>query len=218
MDRMKSDHELPRQNNYETAAALARSRLAALDFARQCERAGLDPRGGLAELPFIDRRYLIAREGLIITAADSGPPPEKWEEIIALHYLAHATGAPPADQLITYRQVPDGAPYWEPFNRRTGGILLSAFAGRLRALVPAAISLGGREVEGHGDFAVAVRALPRVEYLFAGWEGDEEFPPEVKVLFDDSIIDYLPAEDITVLCQMVCLKLARAGADEKGRA
>ena len=212
---MKSD-ELPRQTNYETAAALARERMTALDFSRQCGQAGLEPRGDSAELPFIGRRYLVARDDLALTPADSGPPPEPWEEIIALHYLARATGAAARGELITYRQVPDGAPYWKPFNRRTAGILLGAFAGRLRALVPEALRLGGREVSGHGDFAVAVRALPRVEYVFACWEGDEEFPAEVRVLFDRSIIDYLPAEDITVLCQMVCLKLVRAGADAKG--
>ena len=213
---MTTDHELPRQNNYATAAALARERLSALDFSRQCRRAGLEPRGDSAELVFIDRRYLIARDDLALTPADSGPPPEPWEEIIALHYLAHATGAPTRGELITYRQVPDGAPYWEPFNRRTAGILLGAFAGRLRALAPAAAALGGREVAEPGDFAFAIPALPRVEYVFACWEGDDEFPAEVKVLFDDSIIDYLPAEDITVLCQMVCLKLVRGLADAKG--
>jgi len=215
---MQSDHELPVQTNFETAAALARERLAGLDFDARCRAAGIEPTVGSALLPFIDRRFMISRRGLILSPADSGPPPEKWEEIIALHYLARATGAAAADELITYRQVPDGAAYWEPFNRRTAGILLGAFAGRLRALGPAAAALGGREVSGHGDFAFAVRALPRVEYLFVCWEGDEEFPPEVRVLFDRSILDYLPAEDITVLCQMVCLKLARAATVAKVRA
>lgn len=52
-------------------------------------------------------------------------------------------------------------------------------------------------------------ALSRVNYLFVCYEPDEEFPPEIRVLFESSILSCLPAEDITVLCQMICIKMVR---------
>jgi hypothetical protein len=207
----KPDYALPRQTNYETALGLGRERLSRLDFAEQCRRAAAEIAADSALIPFIDRRYRLDRATLAVTPADGGALPEAWEEIILLHYLAAATGAAPSGELITYRQIPDGAPYYGPFNRRTVAILLAAFDRRLPELPAAAVRLGGREVPGHGDFAFAIRALPRVEYLFAGWFGDDEFPPELRVLFDRGIVAYLPAEDITVLGQMICLKLVRLG-------
>jgi hypothetical protein len=208
-DRRALDRELPRQTNFEDSLALAKSRLAGLDFDEQCRRAGLELCAEGARLWFVNREFLVRRQGLELEPLDQGPPPELWERIIALHYLIHADGSPDAGELITYKQVPDGAPYYAVFQRRTSAILLSAFAGRFPALLAAAEKLGGEEVKGHGDLAFKVRALPRVDYLFVLYDGDDEFPPEITVVFDSSLMRRLSAEDITVLCQMICLKLLR---------
>lgn len=205
-----TDLNLPRQTNFEDSLALAKQKLAGLDFDEQCRAAGLEISGEGARLWFVNREFLIRREGFELEPLDQGPPPELWEKIIALHYLIRADGSPDSGELITYKQVPDGAPYYAVFQRRTSAILLSAFSSRFPALMAAAKKLGAEKVKGHGDLAFKVRALPRVEYLFALYEGDDEFPPEITVLFDSSLTRRLPAEDITVLCQMICLKLLRS--------
>jgi hypothetical protein len=64
-------------------------------------------------------------------------------------------------------------------------------------------------VSGHGDFAFAVPALPQARVIFVVNLPDDEFPAEITVLFDSSIVRRLPAEDITIICQMICLKLVR---------
>jgi hypothetical protein len=132
-----------------------------------------------------------------------------WEQIIILHYLIAADGSPDVGELISYKQVPDGAPYYDVFLRRTSGILVSAFGARLPDLVTAALKLGAETVSGHGDMAFKIRALPRVEYLFVLYNPDDEFPADVRVFFDAALPRRLPAEDITVLCQMICLKLVK---------
>ncbi|MFO8057070.1 MAG: DUF3786 domain-containing protein [bacterium] len=205
----KSDYSLPRQTNLETSLEMARQKLAGLDFHRQCQKAGLEPSGSGAEAPFINRLFRIEKKTLEVLPADQGPEPQMQEKIIILHYLATATGAPRSDRLITYKQVPDGASYYQVFLKRTSGILLSVFKGRFAELMEAARKLGAEEEEGHGDKAFRVKALPRVEYLFVLYEEDEEFEADIKVFFDSSVVEYLPAEDITVLCQMTCLKIVK---------
>ena len=41
------------------------------------------------------------------------------------------------------------------------------------------------------------------------WPGDDEFETEFNCVFDRSIIDYLPAEDITVLANMIAVRLMK---------
>jgi hypothetical protein len=209
----ETDHkpglDRPQQTNYETARARAGERLSGMDFEDQCQKAGVLVKGPSVLVRLIDRLYSVDRKSLGIKPAESGPLPELWEEIIILHYLITASGAPPSGRLISYQQVPDGAPYYANFRKRTAGILLPAFGERLSDFKAVARKLGAREVFGYGDLAVSVPALPRVEYLFVCYEPDHEFPPELQILFDSSILDYLPAEDITVLCQMLCIRMVR---------
>ncbi len=202
-------HNLPQQDNYQRALADAKESLSRLDFDLQCKNAGEEPDESGATLRFIDRLFLIHRDTFEIEAADKGPPPETWEKIVALHYLIKADGKAPTGELITYKQVKDGAPYFPVFNKRTAGILLSVFRDRPEELATAAGKIGADEVSGHGDTAFKVKALPRVEYVFVVCLADHEFPMDIRVLFDSSVTGYLPAEDITVLCQMVCIKIVK---------
>jgi len=204
---------LARQENYETAHQLAIARLAALDFRQQVQRAGAEFIPGSsplqARLSFLGRTLLVSHpSGAILTEAGEEVP--LWEKIIALHYLIHAQGAPPAGNLITYNDIPDGRLYYPNFVKRTSEILLQAYGQNPAALVQAALKLGGIERPGLGDYAVVIPALPRVAYVFVIWKGDEEFPPALNVVFDRSISDYLPAEDITVLANMIAVKLMKA--------
>jgi len=205
----KKEYQLPQQTNYETSFAMAREKLATMDFSRQCSLSGAGEVAGGAEIDFIDRKFFIDGKTFEVSAADDGEGPELWAKIITLHYFIAADGTPPSGELITYKQVPDGAPYYDIFNKRTGGILLSVFGDKMDALVETAKGIGAGPVEGHGDKAFKVRALPMVEYIFVLYEADEEFPPDIKVVFDSSIQSYLPAEDITVLCQMICIGLVK---------
>lgn len=199
----------PRQTNYETARAMAAERLRGLDFAAQCQKAGVTAGPEGAEINFIDRRYLLHWESLRFQPRDGKAAAELWEEIIILHYLATADGRLAAGELISFQQIPDGAIYYPAFLKRTSGILLPRFGGKPEELGKKAAGLGAKILAGLGDFAVSLPALPRVEVVIVCWRGDREFPPELRILFDKNITGYLPTEDITVLAQMISLKLVR---------
>jgi len=57
--------------------------------------------------------------------------------------------------------------------------------------------------------AYQFQAFPNIPITYIYWNGDEEFPASVQVLFDSSIKDYLPLEDIVFLSEMLSWKLAR---------
>ena len=58
--------------------------------------------------------------------------------------------------------------------------------------------------------AVTIQVFPSVPVTFVLWRGDDEFSPSGSVLFDSTISQYLPTEDVAVLAGMLVGKLCRA--------
>ena len=68
----------------------------------------------------------------------------------------------------------------------------------------------GATPDSFGDASFTLSALPMVPLTFILWEGDQEFPPSLRVLFDPSIDTYLPLEDITVLSKLAAVRIIKA--------
>ncbi|OPY65079.1 MAG: hypothetical protein A4E63_03157 [Syntrophorhabdus sp. PtaU1.Bin050] len=132
--------------------------------------------------------------------------------IILLHYILKASGAPLGGDKIPYEDIQGLRHYYPVFEQRVLRPLQSAFGYNRQVFIDAGIALGGRRDE-YGDGSFTLHALPRVPITFILWEGDEEFPPSVRTLFDPSITGYLPLEDIVVISKLAStriLKEARA--------
>ena len=81
-----------------------------------------------------------------------------------------------------------------------------AYRDREPALVEAVRRLGGGPAD-FGDVSGVVPALPRVSVMAVLWRGDDEFPAPGTMLFDSTVVEYLPMEDIVVLAGMVATGL-----------
>jgi hypothetical protein len=128
------------------------------------------------------------------------------EKIVICHYLLQAKGTVPSGQSITFRQIPDGQFYDAAFQQRTRGPFLSSFGDKPDLFRASAEKLAGVPVAA-GDAGMVFTVLPRVPVQLILWQGDEELPPESTILFDASICEYLPAEDIAVLSGMLVYRL-----------
>lgn len=207
---------LPSPGGYEQAHAvsygLALEKLRQAELAEICTKSGARPVGAEAvRLPFLGRDHLVdRREGRITRDPDTEPVPVA-ERLLILHYLVTANGAPAAGEWIAFQELPDGLLYRSTFYKRTVKLLLKTFGRSPSNLVNAAAGMGAVQTN-MGDVAVTVRAFPRVPVTWVLWRGDEEFPAEGSVLLDRGVTDYLPTEDIVVLCQTIALKLCYAGA------
>ena len=156
----------------------------------------------------IDKSLTIAIEG-----QQQEVPIE--EKIILCHYLLNATGVFPAGEWITFRQIPDGHFYDSAFQRRTRDPFLLTFGQNPQLYRDCAEKLGGTPVQ-YGDVGMTFRVLPQIPVQLVLWQGDEELPPESTILFDATITQYLPAEDVAVLSGMFIYRLIRLAKTLKG--
>ncbi len=156
---------------------------------------------GFFTVPFLDQPYRVAYPGGDITSAGDEETPV-YLSIIILHYLVTADGSPLSGEWISFRHLPGGDIYIEPFRRRAVLPFLQAFGSDPDSFVLAAAALGGRRLEGSG-ISMAIPVFPRVPINFTLWPGDEELPPSAAILFDARAASYLPTEDYAHLPALI---------------
>ena len=142
--------------------------------------------------------------------AANGEPISPRDKLIILHYLNTADGSPLTGNLITFKELPEGAVYYPTYVKRAIKPLVDKFADMPESFLASAENFGGVKAD-TGDFSFRLNAFPRVPLTVTLWLGDEELPSEGNILFDSSITDYLPTEDVTVLCEIMAWKLVKLG-------
>jgi hypothetical protein len=201
-----------RDYGYGLAVKLAREQLAQTDIAGQCRRSGarLLPDRKAVAVDFLDQTFHISLPDGLVTQGDKEAPVR--ETILVLHYFLQARGTPLTGDPITFKELPEGSGYYPTFYQRAIKPLVSRFGGKQEEMVKVAEKLNGRPA-GYGDASVTIDAFKKVPITFVLWRGDDEFPPEGSILFDRSISDYLPTEDITAICQIISSRLINAAGE-----
>ena len=202
---------MPTQQDYETARALAFDTLLKLDLETCCANAGLSLETDSNEItrvsiPYMGNTYTLTVQNKTVFFNDDPAPLKIPDQVLLLHYLITASGAPVEDEWITFREVPSGSFYYAAFVKRAIVPLAKCF-GREPGLLDDVSRVIGQVFPSPGDKALKVLALPRVPVVLSLWKGDEEFPPEANLYFDKSIASYLSTEDIAFLAGSVVYRV-----------
>jgi len=204
---------MPRIDDYKTAIALAAAELQKLNPKRlenrsQCAYFQEDGREGLLVPYFGQGRRVVWPEITVTPAAGDAQIP-LTEQILILHYLSRASGEPLSGRSIDFRSVPEGGFYWSAFVSRAQKPLLETFGNDLDLYLQVAQTLGG-DPQNLGDAGARYLAFPLAPVTHVLWRGDEEFPPEANILFDETISQHLSTEDIAALAGASVYRLMAA--------
>jgi len=196
--------ELKKQKTYKTVYEIACDELIASDYAQKCANAGLkctkEQQGATIEIPYFDETIFVHIPQFSFKSS-KGANVTLVTKILLLHYINHASGIPFSGEKVAYGDIPACMHYEPVFAKRVLKPLQNAFGHDKYAFLEAGMALGGKEEE-YGDASFTLFAFPKVPITFILWEGDEEFPPSAKTLFDPSITGYLPLEDIVVIAKL----------------
>ena len=156
------------------------------------------PEKGEFVIPFYNQNYLASYPEGLVTSQSTKEEVPMTTAILLLHYLTWATRLPLTGSWVSFKELPGGAVYIDPFNKRAVLPFVKKFGGRPHDFARAAELLGG-EKTGHGHLSYRLPVLPRVPLLYILWEGDEEFSPSATILFDRRANEYLHTEDYAIL-------------------
>ena len=193
-----------RSNPLEPAFERAREALQASDADLVCSRCGARTSDKGFTVRYLGRNYAIGMPDVRFHPDGLSPV----EQILVLHYLTSTGDIPARADFASYKDLPNGMFYYSAFRRNGPAAILGYYGASPERIVPAAEALDGRQST-YGDVSVELDILPRITMAIALFKGDDEFPPEVSLLFKSDIACYLPLEDISLLGGVVARKLIK---------
>ncbi len=191
----------------QKALQKAKEKLKDIDLTARCK---------LLDLPVPDKNNFQLRifgidmclhlSDLTLTIAKNNEPAKLSDHILLLHYLQNDKPIIPTQEEITFRQLPGGQFYWQPFLSRTANPLLGRI-GNDPDLLKKNLDRFDWEPISMGDLGAKVHALGKLYVTLVYHKGDDEFDPAIDLLFNSCIKDIFNAEETAVLASRICLGL-----------
>ena len=169
----------------------------------------LDPREALARLgdvqwdgqefrlKLLGREFAISHPEYAIRALDNGCVPPLPTQTFLLRYLLESRQTPWQGGWKTFREMPWGEMYIQPYTGRVLTRTAFTFGTRIDAFRAACEKMGAAPVP-HGDVGYQFDLIGDYRMQILVWEGDEEFPPSAQVLYSDNFAEGFAAEDRVV--------------------
>lgn len=199
---------MARIDDYKAARKLAVERIASTDIEGIVSSSGFETMDARTlRVPFLNRHYVVSLpECDFIDETEEGKEIPIQEQVLILHYLLAGSVPEGQGKKISYREIPGASFYFSSFVKRAIDPLKKVFGQNIPGLKGAAPQVGGVEIES-GDAGFEFRVFPKVSIQLILWKGDEEFPPEANIVFDDTIGDIFSPEDVAWLSGMLVYRL-----------
>jgi hypothetical protein len=161
-------------------------------------------------VPLWDQHYKVYPRQCRVEA--TGGNPEKlhpYFELFLVHYLLRAKEIEPTRQWISEKDIPGGSTFFRGPHAIPTDLIANRFENDLAGFSARCEQLGGTLLD-MADIAFIMLITPRIPVAVLYWQGDEEFPPESKILYDATIAGHLAADIIFALACGVCDRLGRS--------
>ncbi len=145
----------------------------------------------------LGREFGISHPDYAIRALDGGAIPPLPTQTFLLRYLLESKQAVWGGTWKTFREMPWGEMYIQPY---TGRVLTRAaytFSFKLAQFRTACERLGAIKLP-HGDAGYQFNLIGNYHIQILIWQGDEEFPPNAQVIYSDNFAAGFAAEDRVV--------------------
>lgn len=131
--------------------------------------------------------------------------------VLILRYLLYAKCRPFSGEFISFRDMPSGDLYIQPFTGRCIYRLLGKYGKRVDVFRRVMEAMGAEAVH-YADACYDLELFPELKVRFILWEGDEEFSASAQILFSDNFRDAFETYDLAEIGG-VCINAF--GAKEK---
>jgi len=163
-------------------------------------------------LPVYHLRYLITPKTRKIVRVkwNDQTVDEKLHLFFTLMVLVYLTGAreiKPERRWVSEKDLKGGSNFFQGPHSLQVREMEGLYGKDPEAFLKAGRRLGGTEID-YGNKAFALNVFPRVPLAYLLWEGNEEFPPKIRVLFDSTIQSHLPLDIIWCMVAETSYRLA----------
>ena len=125
------------------------------------------------------------------------------EKIIILHYLCKFKDGK-NDELITYKNLPDGNFYFPSIYSRVYLPVIEKYKNAPLKFMEKCLEIGGEKIS---NFLIKFPIFPDIFFIFELIPEDEEFPADLKILFNRKGSEIFEIEDLAVIGEIIVSKI-----------
>ncbi len=184
--------------------------LAKLDPSDVCRRAScnFDAIRNCYSLSVWGTVYTIYPDKGEIKCADEPGRLHEYFELFAVHYLLSAQDVPVINEWISEKDIPGGVTFFRGPHDIPTSLITAKVDNSLNAFRKFCLKRGGVPLK-MADMAFAFRITDRIPVALLYWVGDDEFPPESKLLFDRTLPHHFALDIVFALAVGICKELGR---------
>ena len=159
----------------------------------------------MLELPYLNRTIWVTKERVMNTdGSDLG----HYETVFILIHLAQGGSAEPTGKWKGLVEFPNTISKMKSMKSNVEEPLKAAFAGNIDGLRKAAEKIGAKDMTGEmasADAAFYFQVLPKVPVMLMFWgaEPEDDFEAEVRLLFDETVLDHLDIEAVLFVSEHI---------------
>lgn len=127
-------------------------------------------------------------------------------DLFIIYILLNGRPVSLANEWISEKDIPGGAAFFRGPHTLPTESLTRRFGNDIGAFTAACKALAGRPM-GMADAAFFFNITPYIPVAALYWNGDDDFPPEARLLFDRSISTILPLDIIFCLALETCARI-----------
>jgi hypothetical protein len=198
-----------RRDMSQDALRWAKERAASMNISDLQERLGgklMDSAGEQTlELPYFNS-FIYIKPGHIVKT--DGSSLTRWEQVFLFNHMAQGGSSRPTGNWKGLVDFPNTVSKIKSMKNHVEKPLIQRFRGKVDELKNNAVSFGGKlisDADINADAAVLFNPLPRIPVMLLFWDEntDDGYDAEVKLLFDETIIDHLDIESIMFLSERI---------------
>lgn len=209
-----------RESNYVKVMEKWRQDFVTWDHEALCAKVGIHTYDEEAvRLSYFGVPHEIDRKtGRISCPGDVSYEPGFDEALAIYNFFYYAKeGAENSGEWVHFRNVKDAGVFENAFEHLVLEPFAAYFSGRTEDFMAAGEGLGFLPLP-YGDASFQVPAFSGIPLRVVFWDGDEEFPAKINLLFDKNITEFIHPESVTMLGSE-CMRYFKEadGADPGGR-
>lgn len=210
-------------DNYEICCEEWRKKALGFDYEERYKALGL-PGYTDGDLPisYYGVIYKISRKDARITQVDRPDIKVDFQIALAIYHLFHYSSKSPVNtkRFIPFREVKGAGPFDPAFRKQILVPFAQAFDGKKELLLAAGERLRFQRLA-QSDAGFEANSFECVPIRFLFWDGDDEFPAQTNILFDENITAFTHEETVVTIASdgvrhLMDAARGLAGASEHG--
>lgn len=132
--------------------------------------------------------------------------PHEYLFVFILHYLLQVKDLELGRRWISEKDIPGGATFFRGPHAIPTNEICTGCQGKIELFKELCSQLNGSPID-MADAAYVFTITPRLPVAVLFWQGDEEFPAEAKLLYDNTVSVHLALDGLFALAVDICTRL-----------